>query len=91
MLFRITQEAIHNTLKHSEASQLSISLKYSGQNFSMSIADNGKGFNKEHLPASKGMGMSSMHHRIRLIGGNLQINSFSGQGTTIMLSLPAGA
>lgn len=91
MLFRIAQEAIHNALKHSGASHLAITLQFTSQDFSMIIADDGRGFDKDHLQISKGMGMSSMYHRVRLVGGNLQINPIPGRGTTITLSLPTAS
>jgi signal transduction histidine kinase len=91
MVFRIIQEAIHNALKHSGAKQITIALCYSDNNFGMTVTDNGKGFIKENLVSAKGIGMLSMHHRARLINGNLQINSVIGQGTTLSLQVPVSS
>ncbi|WP_118976426.1 sensor histidine kinase [Taibaiella koreensis] len=88
MIFRIAQEAIHNVLKHSGARLLHITLQYSYDRFRMDISDNGKGFSKEALYAGKGIGMLSMHHRARLIGGDLELRSVPGEGTAICFSIP---
>lgn len=87
MLFRISQEAIHNVLKHSRAKHLLISLSYSEYCLHLSISDDGVGFTNEPL-SSSGVGMLSMRQRAKLIGGDVQITSVQGKGTTILVTLP---
>jgi PAS domain S-box-containing protein len=94
VLFRIAQEALTNVKKHSEASKASVKLEYGVDKITLTIADNGKGF---ELPkrlgdlASAGMlGLAGMDERARLLGGILWVQSKSGMGTTVTVELPLG-
>lgn len=88
MLFRISQEAIHNVLKHARAKHLLIGLSYSEYCLNLSISDDGVGFSNEQQISSSGMGMLSMRQRAKLIGGNVQITSVLNKGTTVLVRLP---
>lgn len=88
MLVRIAQEAINNTLKHSNATRLEIQLNYTGKEFKMSIADNGSGFNFDPDAPVTGVGLQSMHQRTRIIDGKLTFKSMVGSGTTVILTVP---
>lgn len=79
--FRVTQEALANILKHSQASQVEIEVNLQ-EDFKLRIEDNGQGFNKEQLD-SKGIGLRVMKERIEKLGGEFQLSSFPNQGTTI--------
>ncbi|MBX2913768.1 MAG: tetratricopeptide repeat protein [Cyclobacteriaceae bacterium] len=84
-LFRIVQEAVNNTHKHGEATQITIQIGVaSAEKLSLTITDNGKGFNAE-IPHS-GFGLSGMQKRVSGLGGELSIQSQSG--TTITAILP---
>jgi PAS domain S-box-containing protein len=82
-LYRITQEAINNALKHGSPSQLVITLKDAGDKAALTIRDNGAGFLAESAPA-QGMGLRSMAYRAGMIGANLRVKSKPGQGTQII-------
>jgi signal transduction histidine kinase len=86
-LYRITQEAINNAVKHAQARQVTISLRQEENAVILEIADDGKG-----LPKSKrveaGLGLGVMQHRAKLIGAELTIGSKRGQGVTIRCRLP---
>lgn len=83
-LFRIVQEAVNNTHKHAEATQINIEISLDADLLSLTIADNGKGFNPDS-PRS-GFGLTGMHKRVSGLGGKLHIQSHPG--TTITAHLP---
>ena len=89
VLFRIVQEALHNAVKHAKASRMNVTLTYTAVSFSMTILDNGTGFDTQTLEASEtGIGLKSMRNRAALIGGTLFIRSGPGNGTSILVELP---
>ncbi|OIR07799.1 sensor protein VraS [mine drainage metagenome] len=87
-LYRITQEAINNAVKHSKATHLSIDLYADARQILLTIADNGVGLPRDYEVEKKGFGMLNMHYRAQLIGAKLSIDSREGGGTKISLDLP---
>jgi len=90
-LFRITQEALHNIRKHAGATQVEIRLTVENEkNLHLVIVDNGVGFKPGEVEGTSGyhFGLVSMKKRATLIGGNIEIDSKIGQGTTICLLVP---
>ncbi len=87
LLFRIVQEAIHNIIKHADASIISIKLHYSNSLLSLEIIDNGKGFiledNSEH-----GIGILNMKKRADTLKGKCVITSKPGSGASIKIEIP---
>lgn len=79
-LYRIAQEALHNVVKHSQATEARVSLAREGRVVVLEIADNGKGLEKG---AHAGLGLGVMEHRARVIGGRLTVASRRGRGVTI--------
>jgi len=92
LLFRITQELVHNALKHAQAKNLRVSLDCSDGQFTLTVVDDGIGFDPQQVgqlkEGERGMGLESMRNRSRLIGAELTIRSTVGQGTTAVLTLP---
>jgi len=86
VLFRIFQEALNNVLKHSRAKRLSINLEYSGQLFTLTIADDGHGFSPD-APASGGSGLRNMMNRAALVGAVAVIDSAPGKGCCIKITI----
>jgi two-component system sensor histidine kinase UhpB len=84
-LFRIIQEAVNNTHKHAEATQINIEISLADtEQLSLTISDNGNGFNPDS-PRS-GFGLAGMHKRVSGLGGKLDIQSQAG--TTVTAHLP---
>ena len=81
VIYRVLQEALNNFAKHGKGDRVELSLSKSDGTFSLVIRDNGQGFDVE--AAQKGMGLESMRERVELSGGEFQIESVIGQGTTI--------
>jgi signal transduction histidine kinase len=86
-LYRITQEAIHNSITHGKATEITISLKRTSEGIVLSVADNGCGLSKVSAE-SWGMGLENMNYRARGIGARLQFTSPPGGGTIMNCILP---
>lgn len=87
MVYRVVQEALMNMERHSQAETGLLKLTQDSQNLYLTITDQGKGFDPEHLPEGKGLGLKHMRERIELLGGTFELISSSGQGTQIKASL----
>ncbi len=90
-LYRITQEALSNIRKHSQASQATIELTFSPEEVLLTIQDNGCGFDPpelQTLPISGHYGLVGIRERTQLIEANLQINSQKEKGTQIHVQVP---
>jgi PAS domain S-box-containing protein len=85
-IFRISQEAMNNSSKHSQASLVRLSLQKEDSKILLIIQDNGQGFNPQ--TARKGLGLSSVRERAHLSGGDCIIESAEGAGTTVRCSWP---
>lgn len=88
-LYRIVQEALNNISKHSQAKKAEIMLEKRKNKIVLIIADNGKGFNPKaaHTGNTK-IGLLGMQERAALLGGDLEIESISGKGTTVYVRVP---
>jgi signal transduction histidine kinase len=88
-LFRIAQEALGNALKHGHAKSVVIAVEASDGAFSLRVSDDGIGFNP--LPGErKGMGLSIMRYRARMISGKLEIQPNSPVGTVVVCTIDKG-
>lgn len=81
-LFRVTQEALSNIAKHSQATQVAIKLNLSRVDVSIMISDNGNGFDI-HDAEGKGIGLRNMQERIEALGGVFHLESTPGNGTRL--------
>jgi signal transduction histidine kinase len=86
-LFRVVQEALHNAIKYSQAKELSVCLAANETELSLSVVDNGVGFDAEVMSA-QGLGLISMRERLEAIGGVLDIHSSPGAGTRVKATVP---
>ena len=89
-LFRITQEALTNVAKHANASELVLSFEESDGLFRLIIADNGKGFDYSAVSKAEvrtGWGILNMKERTQVLGGQLQIDSEPGKGTSVIIEI----
>ncbi len=84
-IFRIYQESINNTIKHSQATRISIKLNQKSGVLLLEICDNGIGFTQNDL---EGIGIKSMHERAALINSQLTITKLGSGGTKILLKVP---
>lgn len=90
--FRITQEALTNIAKHAQATKVIIRLTFKEPCLNLFITDNGSGFEVEKYfnqrATTPAWGLLGMQERVALVGGNFQIHSQVGDGTTIDVCLP---
>ena len=84
-VFRIVQELMNNTIKHSEANDLNLSVNTEENLLSLQYQDDGKGFEMESMRAAKGLGMSGIEHRAIILEADLTIDSSPGNGILINL------
>ncbi len=85
-LFRIVQEAINNALKYSGASQIRVSVDFTGHHLQITVMDNGSGFDPATTPS--GFGRLTMQQRTEALGGHFLLESAPGKGTCVHLRLP---
>jgi signal transduction histidine kinase len=92
-LYRITQEALNNIHKHAQASVVSVVLERRGDDVTLVIEDDGRGFDvaTDGRPKTQQIGLLGMHERVSFIGGALQVESAPGKGTTIYVRVPFSA
>jgi signal transduction histidine kinase len=91
-LYRIVQESLNNISKHSKATEVTLEVRATGSELMIRIRDNGLGFDAEQMlnrPDSKrGLGLGGLLERARNIGGEVQIESEPGRGTTVQVTVP---
>lgn len=81
-LFRVVQEAVHNAIQHSKATRIQVMLRSRDRHFTVSIVDDGQGFDATK-DANSGMGLQIMRHRMSLMGGRIIVASQPSRGTSI--------
>jgi PAS domain S-box-containing protein len=87
-LFRILQEALHNAAKHSGVKRIEVQLREDPGEIHLVIGDLGRGFDVEAASQGKGLGLTSMRERVRLVNGTISIESKPMRGTTIHVRVP---
>ncbi len=87
-LYRISQEALNNIIKHSEAKAATIKLSSDMDNVYLNISDNGIGFNYTEDRKMCGNGISNMKERVHLLNGKIEIDSIKGIGTKLNVTIP---
>lgn len=87
-VYRIVQESLTNALRHSKATEINLTIFETGNVLKITIQDNGKGFNPDLLDPLHSIGITGMKERALSFGAELNIHSSSGNGTTVLLSVP---
>jgi len=87
-LLRVVQEASQNAVKHSGVRRIEVQLREEPNAIHLAVTDAGKGFDLEESITGKGLGLTSMRERVRLMNGTISINSKPMAGTTINVRLP---
>jgi two-component system NarL family sensor kinase len=92
LTYRVLQEALNNTAKHSDAENVSVSLRHHADRLELSVVDDGKGFDRTSLSSTNrstsGMGLQGMRERAELFGGTFRLDSGIGHGTKIRVAWP---
>jgi signal transduction histidine kinase len=87
-ILRITQEAFANAARHADATNITLELAAQEQTVTLTINDNGRGFQPASNKNQHGLGLRSMHERVAELGGTLLLESTHGKGTHIQVTLP---
>ena len=88
-LFRVAQEALNNATRHGRASAVTVLLSPRDRGLQLAVSDNGGGFDTARPPEHASLGLASMRERVRLLHGELDIESTPGRGTTVVAWVPA--
>jgi two-component system CheB/CheR fusion protein len=88
--YRILQEALTNVARHSHAGVVEVTVEVRDENLHLAVRDNGGGLPPGAIKKTGSQGLAGMRERARLAGGNLEIESARGKGTTVHLTLPLG-
>ena len=87
IIYRIVQELLSNSIKHSGASWVLLQCSQNQNTFFITIEDNGRGFEIDKLSEHKGMGLDNIKNRVAYLSGKLEIDSKPGEGATIHIEL----
>ena len=85
ILYRVIQECVNNVIKHAKASLLDISIIKEAENISVTIEDNGVGFDKNSLKNGTGIGLKNIETRMAFLKGSVEWESQPGKGTLVVL------
>ena len=89
VLLRVVQELLQNILKHAAATEVSIKMHYNDASLTITVSDNGKGFEVTGVQQDnlKGIGLLNMQNRVKMIGGKLTLTSAPGKGTSAFIEI----
>jgi PAS domain S-box-containing protein len=87
-LFRVTQEALRNVARHARARTVKVSVRTLDGGLQLAVRDDGAGYDPGLQRERPSLGLASMRERVRLLAGELDIESAPGQGTTILVWVP---
>jgi PAS domain S-box-containing protein len=86
--YRITQEALTNVARHSEAARVDVVLEADRKRLFLTVTDDGRGFDAQNLAESEGLGIAGMRERAALVGGTLEVFSKPAAGARVLLTVP---
>jgi signal transduction histidine kinase len=89
-LYRVAQEGLRNIVKHAHATRAQLSLARRDGQVVMRIHDDGRGFEPGAASERRGLGLVSMGERVRMLGGQLEVQASPNAGTILVVTLPAG-
>jgi PAS domain S-box-containing protein len=87
-LFRVLQEALHNAVKYSGVNEFEVAVQATSHEIRLRVHDSGAGFDARLASNGHGLGLTSMKERLKLVSGELSIDSEPGQGTTVLAQVP---
>ena len=89
-LFRVLQEALQNAIKHSGSPHFQVSLRGAADEIELTVRDAGIGFDPKEAMNGRGLGLTSIRERLKLVSGDLSIDSQLQRGTTLQARVPLG-
>ena len=91
VLYRVIQECVNNVIKHSGANKLDISLIKDADGISVTVEDNGRGFDTADKKKFEGIGLKNISSRVTFLKGTVDFDSSPGKGTLVAIHVPVGA
>lgn len=88
MIYRIVQELVNNTIKHAEASVISLNMVFDQKNLTLQYSDNGQGFNYKEKMEAGTVGLSSLQTRVEFLSGELNLDTSPGKGYLCYIQIP---
>ena len=88
VLYRIVQELTNNSIKHAAAKNIFVQITKHQKGFTITVEDDGKGFDIKTLPDIKGTGLRNVRSRIDYLKGEWDVKSDNGKGTSINIEIP---
>lgn len=86
--YRIVQEALNNTLKHSSATMVTVKVSIKEENTEIQVFDDGIGFEADSIAGKGGMGLSNIRERAENLGGTFSFDSSQGRGVLLKVTVP---
>ncbi|MBX2934231.1 MAG: sensor histidine kinase [Ferruginibacter sp.] len=88
-IYRIVQELVNNAIKHAAATNVLVQTQYSEteKNISITVEDDGKGFDKEALKKASGIGWSNIQNRVDFLKGKIDVQTGEGKGTSVLIEV----
>lgn len=86
-IYRIVQELVNNTIKHAAARSAIVQAVQASGVITLTIEDDGRGFDPAILQGSKGMGWSNIQSRVEFLKGEIDVKSTAGKGTSVLIEL----
>lgn len=86
-VYRIVQELVNNAIKHAAASEVVVQLQLSERLLSVTVEDNGKGFDIALLQSARGMGWSNIRNRVDFLKGKIDVHSAPDKGTSVLMEI----
>jgi signal transduction histidine kinase len=88
-IYRIVQELLNNTMKHARAKSVIVQLTKTEKQLTITVEDDGKGFDTNILKVNKGIGWLNIQNRVEFLKGKLDITSHEGEGTSVQIEINA--
>ena len=88
VVYRFVQEALHNVVKHAQATEVLVELQWAGGALSAEVRDNGRGLDTDALSKASSFGLRGLKERAAAVGAWVDIASPQGLGTRLLLSMP---
>lgn len=89
MIFRAVQELLNNAVRHGQGHQIKVSINFSDDLTSVTVDDDGKGFDPQVMNQTNHLGLRLIKERVEMLGGTMEIDSVIGKGTRVTLRIPS--
>lgn len=86
-IYRIVQELLANGVKHSNADTILVQCSQNGNEFFITVEDNGKGFSEDEMKKVKSLGLKNLQNRVNYLKGKMEIQTEQNQGTSVNIEL----